>query len=104
VTHRNLREVVLDDGIYELPVSYVSHTGTRANYTLDIKIQSDQIVCIYFGNGGYVHTGYNNSGYVWSGGGIQWDVDYYNGDIRGGKAIVQISYGSGEWQLFTIYF
>lgn len=101
VTNRNLSDVILDNGVYELPVSYQSHTGQKSNYVLDVKIQNDNVVCIYFGNGGYVHSGYNNSGYSWRGGGIQWNVDW-NGNIISGHAIIQVTYDNGGYQLFTV--
>lgn len=100
-TTRNLNEVILDNGIYELPVQYESNTGHNATYVLNVKIQNDIITCIYFGNGGSVHAGYNNSGYTWSGGGIQWSIDW-SGNIQRGIAIIQVVYNDGQWQLFTI--
>jgi hypothetical protein len=103
VTQRNLSQVILDDGIYELVVEYSSNSTSNELYTLDVRIENDKITHIYFGNGGYVHNGRNNSGYSWSGGGIRWDVNN-NGKIRGGKAIIQLNYGNGRWQLFTIKF
>lgn len=103
VTQRNLNEVVLDDGVYELTVNCKSHTGLNQNYTLDVRIQDDRVVQIYFSNGGSVHSGRNNSGYTWRGGGIAWNTDWY-GNIQSGKAIMQVDYGNGQWQLFTIVF
>ena len=103
VTQRNLNEIVLDDGVYELTVNCKSHTGLDQNYTLDVRIQDDRVVQIYFNNGGSVHSGRNNSGYTWRGGGIQWNTDWY-GNIQSGKAIMQVDYGNGQWQLFTIVF
>lgn len=102
VTQRNLREVILDDGVYEVNVDYSSDTGHGARYVLDVRIQSDKVTYIYFNNGGYIHSGSNNSGYTWRGGGIRWDVDYY-GTIRSGKAVIQVTYQDGSWQLFTIH-
>ncbi|MBO5919326.1 MAG: hypothetical protein J6Q34_02395 [Bacteroidales bacterium] len=101
VTQRNLREVILDDGVYTLPVEYQSNSTSYERYTLNVKIQNDQITHIYFDNGGYLHRGSNNSGYTWSGGGIRWNVDY-NGNIRSGIAKISIKYSGGRWQLFTI--
>ena len=101
ITTRNLNKIILNNGIYELPVQYDSNTGHKANYQLNVKIQNDNVVCIYFGNGGCVHSGYNNSGYSWRGGGIKWNTDW-NGNIRGGIAIIQVEYNDGRWQLFTI--
>ena len=99
-TQRNLRQVILDDGVYELVVEYQSHTSHSAQYVLDVRIQNDTVTAIYFDNGGSVHSGYNNSGYTWRGGGIRWRTDYY-GDITSGHAIIQVTYKSGGWQLFT---
>ena len=102
-TQRNLRQVVLDDDIYELIVECQSSSGSNAEYILDVRIQNDNITCIYFNNGGSLHSGWNDSGYTWSGGGIRWNMDYY-GDITSGRAIIQVSYNNGRWQLFTIRF
>lgn len=101
VTHRNLSQIILDDGVYELKVEYKSHTTHSTQYVLDVCIQNDTITAIYFGNGGSVHRGHNNGGYIWNGGGIRWSTDYY-GNIISGYAIVQVSYNGGGWQLFTI--
>lgn len=103
VTQRNLNEIVLDDGVYELTVNCKSHTGLDQNYTLDVRIQDDRVIQIYFSNGGSVHSGRNNTGYTWRGGGIAWNTDWY-GNIQSGKAIMQVDYGNGQWQLFTISF
>ena len=103
VTQRNLGQVILDDGLYELTVEYQSNSTNYEIYTLEVRIKKDNITHIYFGNGGYVHNGWNNSGYTWSGGGIKWNVDYY-GNIISGKAVIQLNYGNGRWQLFTIKF
>ena len=101
VTQRNFNEIVLEDGVYEMTVNCKSHTGLDQNYTLDVRVQDDRAVQIYFGNGGSVHSGRNNSGYTWRGGGIEWRTDW-SGNITGGKAVMQIDYGNGQWQLFTI--
>ena len=101
VTQRNLSQVILDDGVYELLVEYKSNTTNYEQYTLEVRIENDKVTHIYFGNGGYVHNGWNNSGYTWNGGGIRWNVDYY-GNIISGTAIIQLNYGNGRWQLFTI--
>ena len=102
-TTRNLSQIILENGIYKLPVQYESNTGHNATYILNVKIQNDKITCIYFDNGGSVHDGYNNSGYTWDGGGIKWDTDW-NGNIQSGIAIIQVRYHDGGYQLFTIKF
>jgi hypothetical protein len=103
VTQRNLRQVVLDDGVYEVLVDYKSNTTSREQYVLDVRIQNDNITHIYFNNGGYVHNGVNYSDYTWRGGGIRWNVDY-SGNIISGYAVIQLTYEGGRWQLFTIDF
>ena len=103
VTQRNLRQVVLDDGVYELTVDYMSNTTNHERYTLDVRIQNDNVTYIYFNNGGYVHNGVNYSDYTWRGGGIRWNVDYL-GNIISGYAVIQLTYDGGRWQLFTINF
>lgn len=101
ITRRNLDQVVLEDGVYEVTMNCKSHTGLNNNYTLDIRIKNDRITHIYFDNNGYLHNGQNNSGYLWRGGGIQWDINR-DGQITGGKAIIQIVYDYNGWQLFTL--
>ena len=103
VTQRNLNEVILDNGVYEITVNCKSHTGIDKNYLLEVRIHNDRVTQIYFGNGGSVHSGPNNSGYTWRGGGIEWETDWY-GNILYGKAIMQIDFNNGKWQLFTINF
>lgn len=102
-TQRNLNQVVLADGIYELVVNYRAHTQNEKKYELDVRIHNDVITHIYFNNGGSIHHGKNNSGYIWRGGGIEWNVDIY-GNITSGRAIVDVTYPGGGWQLFTIDF
>lgn len=103
VTQRNLRQIILDNGVYEVLVEYKSNTTGYEQYVLDVRIQNDNVTHIYFNNGGYVHNGVNNSEYTWSGGGIKWNVDY-SGNIISGTAIIQLTYNGGRWQLFTINF
>lgn len=102
-SQRNLRQVILDDGVYEMVVECKSSSGSHAEYILDVRIQNDTITYIYFNNGGYLHSGWNSSGYRWSGGGIEWRSDYY-GNITSGRAVIQVTYENGRWQLFTIRF
>ncbi len=90
-------------GIYKVSVECQSHTGHKATYTLYVKVQQDNVTYIYFDNGGYIHSGYNNSGYTWRGGGIQWNVDW-SGNIINGKAVIHVNYDYGGYQLFTIHF
>jgi hypothetical protein len=54
----------IEDGWYAAIVK----TGINAKYRLNVKVQYNSVVAIDFGNGGSVHTGFNNEGYVYSGG------------------------------------
>ena len=102
VTSRNIRYQVLDNGVYELRVDYESSTSHSATYNLQVRIQNDTVTAIYFGNGGSVHSGQNDSGYDYRGGGIEFNVDFL-GEIKGGYARIQVTYPDGDWQLFTVY-
>lgn len=62
---------------------------------------NDNVVCIYFDDGGYLHNGSNSSGYKWRGGGIQWNIDWH-GNITGGRAEIMVQYPGNQYQLFTV--
>ena len=67
----------IEDGWYEANVKYANYqTSTYRTYTLDVKVQYNRVVAIDFGNGGSVHTGYNNSGYTYSGGTLYFETNY----------------------------
>lgn len=74
-----------ENGWYEAIVRYHNpNTGTKENYTLNVKVFNDRIITISFGENESVHTGYNNSGYTYSGG----DLTFYqdrNGNITSAK-------------------
>jgi len=56
----------IDNGWYTARVGYYNvRTYTRATYSLDVKVEYNQVTAIDFGNGGFVHSGYNNSGYTY---------------------------------------
>jgi hypothetical protein len=85
----------IQDGWYKATVSYYnSSTYQRSNYTLDVKVQYNRVVAIDFGNGGSVHSGYNNSGYTYSGGILSFQRDYSSGQITSATARVSIIEGS----------
>lgn len=67
----------IGDGWYSATVYYTNYgTGTYSTYTLDVKVQYNTVVAIDFGNGGSVHSGYNNSGYTYSGGYLSFETNY----------------------------
>jgi len=85
----------ISDGWYNSTVSYHNYnTGTESKYTLDVKVESDRVVKIDFGNGGSVHTGFNNEGYTYTGGFFTFEKDFY-GNITAATASVSITNASG---------
>lgn len=66
----------LEDGWYSATVNYVN-TGTshKAKYTLKVKVVSDRVTIIDFGDG-YIHSGTNNSGYYYNGGSLEFTRNY----------------------------
>src|ERR1017187_3117113 len=71
----------IEDGWYKATVKYDNYsTGTHSTYTLGVKVQYERVVAIDFGNGGSVHSGINNEGYLYSGGSLNTETDY-NGNV-----------------------
>ena len=82
----------IDSGWYTARVGYYnSKTFTRATYTLNVYVEYNTITQIDFGNGGSVHSGYNNSGYLFTGGNLRINSDY-NGNIRSASTSVTVTY------------
>lgn len=93
---------ILEDGNYEAAVySYNSSTGHKAKYSLAVTISKDKVIAIHFSNGGSVHIGYNNEGYIYSGGNLSFTQDY-QGNIIGASAEVRVRYLNGTTQQFSI--
>ena len=66
----------IENGWYTATVKYFnSSTYTRSTYTLNVRVENDRVTAIDFGNGGSVHSGYNNSGYFYSGGYLYFETD-----------------------------
>ncbi len=85
----------IKDGWYEATVKYSNYnTGTYATYTLDVKVEYGSVVRIDFGNGGSVHSGYNNEGYLYTGGYLNFERDYI-GDIIAATTSVTVSDDDG---------
>jgi hypothetical protein len=69
----------IDNGWYVANVKYFNlSSGTISRYRLKVKVEYDRVTAIDFGNGGSVHSGYNSSGYFYSGGYLNFDKDYNN--------------------------
>ncbi|WP_439880924.1 hypothetical protein ACSX1A_17450 [Pontibacter sp. MBLB2868] len=85
----------IQDGWYEATVKYYnSSTYTRSTYTLNVKVQYNRVVAIDFGDGGSIHSGYNNSGYIYSGGTLSFQRDYSTGSITSATTRVTVSQGT----------
>jgi hypothetical protein len=81
----------IKDGWYQATVKYTNYsTYTNSTYTLDVKVEYGNITVIDFGNAGSVHTGYNNEGYIYTGGSLNYEKDY-EGNIIAATARVTIS-------------
>lgn len=89
----------IDDGWYQAKVKYSNFaTGTNSTYKLNVYVQYDKVTKIDFGNGGSVHNGYNNEGYIYSEGILYFDSDY-NGNISSATATVTIT--EQNWSTHT---
>ena len=81
----------IEDGWYNATVKYTNYnTGTNSTYNLKVKVEYGKVSTIYFGNGGSVHSGYNNEGYFYSGGYLSFETDY-NGNTVAATTAVTIS-------------
>lgn len=79
----------IDDGWYSAIVKYMNPgTYTTSRYRLNVKVQYDRVVAIDFGNGGTLHAGMNNEGYLYTGGTLSTD---YSSDVT---ATVSVSQGT----------
>jgi len=85
----------IKDGIYQATVKYTNYaTYTNATYTLNVEVKYGNVVSIDFGNGGSVHNGYNNEGYMFSGGYLSFETDR-DGNTVAAKASISVSDKNG---------
>lgn len=92
----------LENGWYSAKVDYFNNvTYKRNTYTLDVKVEWNSITTIDFGNGGTVHSGYNNSGYYYTGGYLLLNKDY-EGNINFATTRVTITEDNGTIRNFDI--
>lgn len=96
---------VLKNGIYQSIIDCRTITRGvethRATYRLNVKVERDNVVAILFEDGGSVHSGFNNHGYIFHGGRLSFKRDAY-GNVVGVIAKVQVDYPNGRSQVFTI--
>ena len=101
VTYDSVYATTIGNGNYKANVNYSSSTGQRSTYQLIVTVKNDAVVAINFGNGGYVHDGYNNEGYTYSGGTLTFTTDY-EGNIVRASTLVVVRYPNGTVQQFNI--
>ncbi len=93
----------IDNGWYKAIVVYFSYsTYTKSTYKLDVKVEYDKVTVIDFGNNGYIHSGYNSDGYIYTGGYLSFDRDY-DGNIISASTKVTLTTSSGTMVTFDIY-
>jgi hypothetical protein len=96
VTYEPISSVKIDDGWYRATVSYYnSATYRKSTYTLKVKVEYGSVTAIDFGNGGSIHSGYNNEGYTYSGGTLTQITDY-QGNVTAVTARVMTSDRNGS--------
>ena len=88
VTYESVYATTIGNGNYKANVNYSSSTGQRSTYQLIVTVKNDAVVAINFGNGGYVHDGYNNEGYTYSGGTLTFTTDYDGNIVRASTLVV----------------
>jgi hypothetical protein len=92
----------IKNGWYEATVSYYNpNTFRSSSYILDVKVEYNRVVQIDFGNGGSIHSGYNNSGYIYGGGNLSLQRDY-SGNILGATTKVIVTYNNGTLITYNI--
>ncbi|MDX5479227.1 MAG: hypothetical protein LPJ98_12315 [Cyclobacteriaceae bacterium] len=85
----------IENGWYEASVSYYNpSTFQRSRYNLNVKVEYNRVTVIDFGNGGSVHSGYNNSGYTYYGGSLSFQRNF-NGQIISATTRVSVTDSNG---------
>ena len=87
ISLRSLQNI--ENGWSEASVGYYNpKTYQRSNNRLDVKVEYNRVTIIDFGKGGYVHSGFQKSGYAYFGGSLMFQKDF-NGKIT--SATTQVS-------------
>lgn len=95
------QQQAISDGWYKAKVEYYNDkTQYKNTYTLKVKVSYGSVTVIDFGNGGSVHSGYNNEGYYYSGGSLTIHRDY-SGNVTYVDGTVTVTEG-GTTKTFTI--
>ena len=72
----------IKNGWYDATVKYTNYsTYKNATYTLQVYVEFNNVIKVDFGNGGSIHTGYNNEGYSYSGGFLSFENDFNGNTI-----------------------
>lgn len=91
----------LQDDWYVADVYYSNYsTGVHKDYTLDVRVENNEVVEISFGGRESVHDGYNSDGYYYSTEELEFDIDY-NGKINSAVSTVEVRSG-GTTKYFEI--
>jgi hypothetical protein len=91
----------IKDGWYSATVKYSNYkTYTNSTYTLDVQVQYNSVTKIDFGNGGSIHSGYNNSGYTYSGGYLSFERDF-NQNIVAATTTITV-YDNGNTKTYNV--
>lgn len=96
----------IKDGNYNAIVKYNNHsTNTISTYKLVVTVKAERVIALHFPNEGSVHSGQNNSGYLYSGGNLIKNIAYdenYAPYIKSATATVQVRDRSGTTTSFSI--
>lgn len=96
------QENEIQDGWYKATVKCSNFmTSTFETHILNVKVKSEKVIEIKFGEGGSIHDGYNNTGYTYSGGTLYPEKDY-KGNIISAEASVNIYESNGTVRNFKI--
>lgn len=86
----------IENGWYAATLNYTNYTTyTSSTYTLNVYVNADRVTVITFGNGGTVHIGTNNEGYIYTGGYLDF-VEDDTGDLTEASTTVSVTYLSSS--------
>jgi len=94
IQHNNITR--LQDGWYKASVEYHNYATYYSNtYELKVRVEYGSISMIAFGNGGSVHSGYNNEGYNYTGGYLLYHYNFSTGDLESVTSSVTVTDSNG---------
>ena len=85
---------ILPDGQYYADVSYFNYpSNNSADYNLKVRVRSGQVIIIHLDNGGVLHYGINNEGYLYTGGILKMHKDKKSNKL---EYAAQVSISNGN--------